>query len=89
MLAMAVVMTWGAAAWGFEDDEVRTDWDRTYQGRSVILRSGPGAVDDQGGVFARDPGSGNLIDTRSGSVFVPAGPNGYIDTRTGQFHPAN
>ena len=40
-----------------------------------------------GTLYSRD-GNGNLTSGRDGRVLTPAGPHGYIDTRTGQFVPA-
>lgn len=34
------------------------------------------------------PVGGGFVGTRDGRLYVPAGPNGIIDTRTGQYIPA-
>lgn len=47
-----------------------------------------GAINVVTGEFMA-PGGPNLISTRNGTVYVPAGPNGYTNTRTGQFVPAH
>jgi len=83
-------MTWGAAAWGFEDDPYGPSRYRGGDRYGTFVRVSPDvSVDSFGGTFSRDRQSGVMVDPRDGRVFVPAGPNGYIDTRAGQFHPAN
>lgn len=90
MLVMAAVMTWGPAAWGFEDDPYGPSRERDGDRYGTFTRVNPDvSVDSYGGTFARDRGTGVMVDPRDGRVFAPAGPNGYIDTRTGQFYPAN
>jgi len=46
-----------------------------------------GAVDPRTGTFYAPAGEG-LVNTKDGRYLSPAGPNGYIDTRTGEFVPA-
>lgn len=46
-----------------------------------------GRFDQNGNFYA--PGAGGELIGSDGRVLTPAGPNGYIDTRTGQYIPAN
>ncbi len=46
-------------------------------------------TDQYGRVYPRDPGSGIAVNPQDGRVYVPAGPRGYVDTRTGQYIPTN
>ena len=48
-----------------------------------------GAVNPVTGEFYAPAGGGNLVGTRDGTLFTPAGPSGYINSRTGQFVPAH
>ena len=59
----------------------------TVQKNIVDPPVNPIVTGTSGQVYSRDPGSGNITNTQNGSVAVPAGPNGYTDTRTGQFMP--
>ncbi len=48
-----------------------------------------GATNPRTGEFYAPAAGGALTGTRDGRLLVPAGPNGYIDTRTGAFVPAH
>ena len=45
-------------------------------------------TDQYGQVYPRDPASGIVVNPQDGRVYTPAGPRGYVDTRTGQYVPA-
>ncbi len=49
----------------------------------------PTVTDQYGQVYPRDPGSGVVVNPQDGRVYAPAGPHGYVDTRTGQYVPVN
>jgi hypothetical protein len=50
-------------------------------------RQNIGAFDANGTFYA--PAGEGYINTRDGTLYVPAGPNGVINTRTGEFIPTN
>lgn len=49
--------------------------------------NGGGGVDSNGAYYA--PAGPNMVNSQTGTVYVPAGDNGYINTQTGEFVPAN
>jgi len=57
-------------------------------GIQQIERQNHGAINPYDGTFYAPAGQG-LVNTRDGTYYTPAGPNGYINTRDGQFVPAH
>ncbi len=62
---------------------------RYYPGFGIqeIEGQNHGAINPYDGTFYAPAGQG-LVNTRDGTYYTPAGPNGYINTRGGQFIPA-
>ncbi len=57
---------------------------------TLLIRSGSGYIVPQTGQYVPPGGtyrSPNPVVSPNGTVYVPSGPNGYINTRTGQFVP--
>lgn len=48
-------------------------------------RFSPGAIDNRGNYYTRSgPG---VVDPKDGVYYAPAGKNGYVNTKTGEFTP--
>mgnify|MGYP001172763248 CR=1 FL=1 len=57
-------------------------------GTVFIPNGGGGMVDNYGHTYTGAPvPQAPITDPQTGTVYAPAGPNGYVNTRTGQFIP--
>jgi hypothetical protein len=55
---------------------------------TVLIPNGGGTVDNYGRTYtAPAVPHGPVVEPQTGTVYAPAGPNGYVNTRTGQFIP--
>ena len=72
-----------------EWQEAEKQSNRSGSSRTRHSSDSRGAVNAVTGEFYAPAGGGNLVGTRDGTLFTPAGPSGYINSRTGQFVPAH
>jgi len=56
---------------------------------TVLIPNGNGGMVDNYGRTYTGPAvpQGPIVEPQTGTVYAPAGPNGYVNTRTGQFIP--
>ena len=69
------------AAWAFAQQD--------QPGTVFIPNGNGGMVDNYGRAYTGTPvPQAPVVEPQTGTVYAPAGPNGYVNTQTGQFIPS-